>query len=134
MMVDYYFIYDDAGTPIATDHISMARWLTNKRRRVAGDQIGTLSVSTVFLGINHQWGAGPPILWETMVFGLPSDVDEIQLRYSSRADALEGHKRACDEIRMAIRGNEAEFAEALSAVRATDSVRKCCARIQRRLG
>lgn len=99
MMIDHCFIYDDVGTPIATDATSMALWLTNERRRVAVDQIGTLTVSTVFLGINHQWESGPPILWETMVFGLPGDIDEIQLRYSSRADALEGHKRTCDEIR-----------------------------------
>ena len=100
-MIDHYFIYDDAGNPIATDHISMARWLTNKRRRVARDQIGTLTVSTVFLGLNHKWEAGPPILWETMVFGLPDDTDEIQLRYSSRADAIAGHMRTCAEMRAA---------------------------------
>lgn len=26
-------------------------------------------ISTVFLGIDHNWGDGPPMLWETMVFG-----------------------------------------------------------------
>jgi hypothetical protein len=40
----------------------------NDQRRVALDKLpdGTL-VSTVFLGIDHSMGEGPPILFETMV-------------------------------------------------------------------
>ena len=49
-------------------------------------------VSTVFLGIDHNWGDGPPVLYETMVFGGP--LDEEQVRYCTRAEAAAGH----DEI------------------------------------
>lgn len=63
--------------------------------RVAIDTINGWRVSTVFLAYDHRfWGNGPPILWETMVFAPDGDVPEdgtVQVRYCSRAEALEGH-------------------------------------------
>lgn len=51
---------------------------------------GTVRVSTVFLGIDHNHSReGPPILWETMIFG--STLDGESQRYSSHADAVRGH-------------------------------------------
>lgn len=47
-------------------------------------------VSTVFLGIDHNWGDGPPILFETMVFSGPFDQE--QLRYRAYDEALRGHE------------------------------------------
>jgi hypothetical protein len=39
------------------------------RRHVGDDTIGGVRVSTVFLGLDHDfWGRGPPLLFETMVF------------------------------------------------------------------
>ncbi len=104
VMDEHYYIYDDAGQPVATDVTTMARWLTDERRRLVFDKVGKMEVSTVFLGINHQWNEGPPVLWETMVFGLRDDMDEIQLRYTSQADAIKGHKRTCDEMRAVLDG------------------------------
>lgn len=49
-------------------------------------------VSTVFLGIDHAFGDGPPVLWETMIFGGPHN--DYQERYTSYEDALAGHERA----------------------------------------
>jgi hypothetical protein len=46
----------------------------------------------VFLGTDHSFGDGPPLLWETMIFG--GKHDEFQERYSNLADAKAGHKRA----------------------------------------
>lgn len=43
-------------------------------RRVAFDDVAEgVTVSTVFLGMDHQYGNGPPLLFETMVFGGPLD-------------------------------------------------------------
>ena len=69
------------------------------KRRVAEDIIGDTSVSTVFLAFDHGWGGGPPVLWETMVFGKKSQYDEEQERYASRADALAGHARWVAKVR-----------------------------------
>jgi hypothetical protein len=46
----------------------------------------------VFLGIDHQLSpSGPPLLFETMVFG--GEHDSYQERYSTRKQAVQGHKR-----------------------------------------
>lgn len=62
---------------------------------------GAITVSTVYLVLDHSFGDGPPVLWESMVFGGP--IDEDQRRYTSRADAVTGHaelvsltRSACD--------------------------------------
>lgn len=53
-----------------------------------------IRVSTVFLGLDHNWsGEGPPILWETIVFGGPRCRE--MNRYDSRAAALAGHEEMC---------------------------------------
>ena len=53
---------------------------------------GNVVVSTVFLGIDHCMTGGPPVLFETMIFGgVHADYQE---RYTTYADALEGHARA----------------------------------------
>jgi hypothetical protein len=44
-------------------------------RRVGLWWRGPFLVSTVFLGLNHNWGDGPPLLFETMIFFLGASVD-----------------------------------------------------------
>lgn len=54
-----------------------------------------IRVSTVYLGMDHGFDNGPPVLWETMVFGMD---DEIMRRYTSRQQAEEGYKEICNEV------------------------------------
>jgi hypothetical protein len=50
-----------------------------------------LEVSTVFIVLDHRLsGQGPPVLWETMTFG-SSGKGNLSRRYTSRADAEQGH-------------------------------------------
>lgn len=72
-----------------------AKWRAENQGslRVGRTQITPeVTVSTVFLGLDHGWGKGPPILFETMIFGGP--LDDYQVRYSSWDDAETGHKVA----------------------------------------
>ena len=46
-------------------------------------------VSTVWLGLDHGFGNGPPLIFETMVF----PEAEICERYSTEVEAREGHAR-----------------------------------------
>ncbi len=63
------------------------------RCRVAMTELGQVMVSTVFLVLNHNYaGTGPPVLYETMIFGGPHD--ERQWRYATREAALAGHDQA----------------------------------------
>ena len=53
-----------------------------------------VEVSTVFLGMDHGfgYGAGDPILFETMIFGGPQD--QYQERYCTFQEAQQGHAEA----------------------------------------
>ena len=74
----------------------------DKSRIVQQDKIGKVRLSTVFLCIDHSFdslGNGPPVLWETMIFGGPRDQE--QHRYTSHADALAGHLKILAELKKA---------------------------------
>ncbi len=66
-------------------------------RRVAKDEVGDVVVYTSFLGIDHNWSAGPPLLFETMctVSGKWSD---LQIRYETAAEALETHRDLLEHL------------------------------------
>ena len=60
--------------------------------------INSISISTVFLGIDHSFGYGnTPILFETMIFG--GEHDEYQERYTTLAKAKKGHQRAVLKVK-----------------------------------
>lgn len=65
---------------------------TNDPRRVASTKIGDVHISTVLLGLDHSWGDGPPLIFETMIFG--GEHDEYEERYATREQAEAGHARA----------------------------------------
>lgn len=72
--------------------------VTNENEwRVGNDMIDDVHVSTVFLGLDHRFGEGEPILFETMIFG--GKHDEYQERYCTWNEAAEGHKRAIELVK-----------------------------------
>ena len=74
-------------------------WL--QRRLVALTQVNSeIKVSTVFLGMDHNFLGGPPEIFETMVFGGPL-ADEC-VRYSTWAQAEQGHAVIVDRVQAAI--------------------------------
>ncbi len=54
--------------------------------------IGEVRISTIFLTIDHSFNDGPPVLWETMIFG-GANSDE-QWRYCTYEEAKLGHEKA----------------------------------------
>ncbi len=95
------YILDDKGNPvIERDLVTWARWMENfQNRRVADERIGDSRISTVFLSLDHNWsGVGPPVLWETMVFG--GKLNEEQDRCSgSREQAEAMHARMVEKVK-----------------------------------
>lgn len=75
------------------DVLEWARWFETAKRHVAKDDVGKIRVSTVFLGIDHNFAGGTPILFETMIFGSKKH-EGYQERYCTWQEAEEGHKRA----------------------------------------
>jgi hypothetical protein len=54
-------------------------------------------ISTVFLGTDHNWSRyGPPLLFETMVFG--GQLDEVQLRTSTWSGAQAQHANVVEAV------------------------------------
>lgn len=94
-----FYTLDENGYPIPSDLKKYSEWMAaNREFPVVGkDQFMGIQISTVFLGINHNFGFGPPVLWETMVFG--GWHDQYQRRYSTLESAKKGHKKAVKMVR-----------------------------------
>lgn len=77
-----------------------AKWFETAERHVGKTIVAIdIKVSTVFLGLDHQYGDGEPILFETMVFG--GKHDQEMERYSTWEQAEEGHKRWVNKLKPA---------------------------------
>lgn len=89
-----HYVLGVDGEPVKVDDLMVwAEWFESANRQVASDSVGDVIVSTVFLGLDHNWNnGGDPVLWETMIFG--GSHDGYCDRYSSRAEALAGHASA----------------------------------------
>ena len=85
-----YILVD--GEPCPAELMEWARWFETADRTVARTERDGVTVSTVFLSIDHNFSPkGPSILWETMVFGGPLDGEE--QRYTSAEAAKHGHEQ-----------------------------------------
>ena len=93
--MDKYILKGKKAVPATT--LEWAEWFekAGKERIVKQEKLPDGKwVSTVFLGINHNFWQGKPLLFETMVFTSKDDLDEQDVnRYSTWEEALEGHKR-----------------------------------------
>lgn len=116
----YYVLGDDARTPRPATARDWSRGYEGSLdRRLAQDEPqpkpgdgwarvaytalpGGAYVSTVFLGLDHNFGdRGPsPILFETMTFGVGDEPE--QVRYSTWAEAEAGHQAAVARARAAL--------------------------------
>lgn len=93
----YYKLEGHTPVPIE-DVLEWASGFDRTTRRVAQTMIGEARVSTVFLGLDHSYGEGPPILFETMVFGGPLDQEEERCSTWEEAEAM--HEAMCRRVRM----------------------------------
>jgi hypothetical protein len=83
---DFFYILEDKTPVPCPDSHTLAAFFKNKEeRRVALTPIGDYRVSTVFLGIDHNFSdEGEPLLFETMIFGGKfGGEDEYQTRCST---------------------------------------------------
>jgi len=83
----------DGHTPVPAELMKWAQRFEKADRHVAMTEHNGIKVSTVFLGLDHAFGGGPPQLFETMIFG--GEHDEYQERCSTWEQAEEMHKVAC---------------------------------------
>jgi len=93
-MNDHYIL--DGKTPVPCDLMTWAKTWGGVDKIVEKTKNDGVEVSTVFLGLDHRFDPdGPPMLFETMVFGGSDEQDEICERYSTWEEAEAGHARIC---------------------------------------
>ena len=96
MSLNFYILENEEIVRVDTV-IEWATWLEGigrtKRIVSATSLPGGVFVSTVFLGLDHNYShrEHAPVLFETMVFGGPDD--SYQERYCTLKEAREGHIR-----------------------------------------
>ncbi len=96
-MSDGEYILDGHKPVIENDLMKWGAWFETADRRVVKTTLSKdVEVSTVFLGLDHSFGKGPPILFETMVFG--GKFDQEMDRYSTWEEAEKGHKQMVEKI------------------------------------
>jgi hypothetical protein len=86
----------DGKTPVPCFDITKWRSLSKNDKLVGLYKFGEVVVSTVFLGMDHSFNGGTPVLFETMIFG--GEYDQFQERYCTWDEAEEGHKVACELV------------------------------------
>jgi hypothetical protein len=119
-MSDKYILRGRVPEP-CDDLIRWARWFEKADRHVAKTQVGPLRVSTVFLGVDHSFGDGPPVLFETMIFGDgdPSDPSERAEWHSDYETRCSTWDEAEKMHAVAVREAEAIVAKADASLKAT---------------
>lgn len=91
-MSDRYIL--EGKTVVLTDDLyKWAAWFENADRIVKQEELENGKyISTVFLGLDHNFGSGPPLLFETMVFS-EDEGDELDCqRYPTWDEAVKGHE------------------------------------------
>lgn len=84
--------FDIRGRPITMEQWAIA--FEYAPHTIRWTKVGKMVVSTVWLGLDHNFGDGEPIIFETMVFpeeGIYSDLDSN--RYSTHEEAVKGHDK-----------------------------------------
>jgi len=95
----YYILEGHKAVPV--DLMTWAEWFekNNGNRHVADETIEGVRISTVFLGLDHAYGGGPPMIFETMVFDGP--LDQEQDRCSTWEEAEATHAKMKERVVMA---------------------------------
>jgi len=98
-MTDKYVLDEQHNIHAQPNIQKWGKWFeTNSNRIVNQQMVGGVRVSTVFLGLDHDFsGEGPPILFETMIFGGKHDQD--QQRCCTWDQALAMHQRMLEKVR-----------------------------------
>lgn len=87
------------GTPYPPGTKGLLEWekdIGDPKKKIVKQETLTNGkwVSTVWLGLDHQFGEGKPLIFETMVFPEKGNYSELDVdRYYTEEEALKGHKK-----------------------------------------
>ena len=91
MTHDNYILKDKKV--VKTDLMTWAKWFETNNRIVKQEILKNGKfISTVFLGMDYNFGEGAPLVFETMVFPKKGVWGELDIeRYSTWDEAVKGH-------------------------------------------
>jgi len=114
-MKNYYKLNGKVAV-ICHSLMEWADWFETADRQVAQEDIAGIWVSTIFLGLDHNFlGKGDPLLFETMVV-LPDGGIGKMRRYFTWAEAEKGHEEVADLIRAEAMEADLDAADIISQV------------------
>ncbi len=97
-----HYILDENKNATPANFMDWANFFEKTENRIVNqEEIKEHQVSTVFLGLDHNWNpkSNVPLIFETMVFE-PNSYSEIYCtRYSTWNEAEEGHKKAVQWVK-----------------------------------
>lgn len=107
--------YRRDGTPYPDTHRGLLEWARDfedkKNKRVARDTLKNgIFVSTVWLGLDHNFSGEPPLIFETMVFSDKGDELDRE-RYSTEKQAIAGHLIMMTKWKHRTKGENGEWVE-----------------------
>ena len=95
-MNNWYIL--EGKKPVKCDDITeWGKQMKYVNRIVSQTIYGDVKVSTVFLGIDDNYGFGKPMIFETMIFG--GEHDMYIEKYSTWDEAVKGHEKACNLVK-----------------------------------
>lgn len=87
----------EGKTPVLEpDTLAWALWFEDADTHVAKHYVGPYFVSTIFTGLDNNWGTGEPLLFESMVKNVAINEWVEQQRYHTWDEAEAGH---CELVR-----------------------------------
>jgi hypothetical protein len=95
-----YVLNDKHEAVFEEDAAKWSGWMETERnrRRVGETYIGDTRVSTAFLGLDHAFGGGVPMLFETMVFEKNISLESFMERCSTWDEAGVQHVITCIRV------------------------------------
>lgn len=124
------FILNGKRPEACADILRWGLWMESNHRHVAKTDVGECFVSTVFLGADHAWMSGEPVLFETMAFGPPETAYNTWLkrdhtshpeigsmrRYTTWEAAERGHAEIVREVEELLKDNEKTARDVLKSI------------------
>ena len=95
------YILKDGFAVQCQDLMEWGAWMEahrNKFQKIS--KVAGLRLSTVFLGLDHSFGHGEPLLWETMLFNDDMNGEsESQWRFTFQGEAYEFHETKVKQLK-----------------------------------
>ncbi len=95
----HYILTNDREV-VAVSAKEWGRWFDTTDRHVADLRDEDIRISTTFIGLDHSSGDGPPLVFETLVFGGPLDGEEEHC--STWQQAIEMHHQMAQRVTLAV--------------------------------